>query len=370
MPSFLTTVLVLAGTVLGVTVAFSLEMQFRDVVAEVIDFGDPRIVLGLLFGGIGYLVASTLAFEFQQWFDKKLPTLRVSDFVWGAAGLFTGLVLANLALLPVVVVMMTRNVSVLLAESRILAVVLPVAVIVLPLTVNVFSGYLGMAVFVRKQSELLALFTTKMQRPVLPGSDLKILDTSAVIDGRVMDLLPTGILEGRLCVPRFVLNELQLLADSSDDMKRSRGKRGFEILEKLKANPVLPLELPEVDYPDLPQVDAKLIQYARQMGGRIVTNDFALNKLARLQEIEVLNVNEVSNALRPVVLAGEALEIRIVKEGKGAAQGVGYLNDGTMVVVEGGGRCQGETRRVRVTSVQQSSVGRMVFAVLDGGAPA
>jgi len=369
MPNFLTSVLVLVGTVLGVTVAFSLQKEYSDVVAEVVDFADPRAVLGLLFGGIGYLVASTIAWEFQRWFERKLPNLRMRDFLWGGAGLFFGLVIANLTMLPVLVIMFNRYFSDLLNRNSLTSVIMPVTVIMIPLTLNVLLGYLGMVIFVRKQSELYGIFTSKLQPAANPGVDLKILDTSAIIDGRIVDLLPTGILDGRLSVPLFVLNELQLLADSSDQNKRLRGQRGFDILEKLKTNDHVLLELPPIDYHELQQVDAKLIEFAKETGGKLVTNDFALNKLAKLQEIDVINMNEVSNALRPVVLAGEKFEILIVKRGKGPQQGVGYLNDGTMVVVEGGAPFQGETRVVVVTNVQQSSVGRMVFATLatDGG---
>ena len=365
MPNFLTSLLVLMGTVLGVTVAFSLQAEYSDVVAEVVDFADPRAVLGLLFGGIGYLVASTIAWEFQRWFEKKLPTLRMRDFLWGAAGLFLGLLIANMTMMPVLVLLFNKYFADLINRHSLASVVLPVAVITVPLTINMLLGYLGMTIFVRKQSELYDIFTKKMQPSGGANSDLKILDTSAIIDGRIVDLLPTNVLDGRLAVPQFVLNEMQLLSDSSDQNKRARGKRGFEILEKLKANSHITMQLPTVDYPDVQQVDAKLIKYALETGGKLVTNDFALNKLAKLQEVEVINMNELSNALRPIVLAGEQMEVKIVKRGKGPRQGVGYLNDGTMVVVEGGADHQGDICSVTINSVQQSSVGRMVFATMD-----
>ncbi len=365
MPNFLTSVLVLMGTVLGVTVAFSLQAEYSEVVAEVVDFADPRAVLGLLFGGIGYLVASTIAWEFQRWFEEKLPTLRMRDFLWGGAGLFAGLLIANLTMLPVLVLLFNKYFSDLLNRHALASVILPVAVITVPLTLNTLLGYLGMTIFVRKQSELYDIFTTKLQPGASPDADLKILDTSAIIDGRIVDLLHTNVLDGRLAVPQFVLNELQLLSDSSDQNKRVRGKRGFEILEKLKSNEHISMILPTIDYADVQQVDAKLIKYALETSGKLVTNDFALNKLAKLQEIDVINMNELSNALRPVVLAGEKMEIKIVKKGKGSRQGVGYLNDGTMVVVEGGADFQGESKTVTINSVQQSSVGRMVFATIE-----
>ena len=149
MPNFLTTLLVLVGTVLGVTVAFSLEMQYRDLVSEVIEFSEPRIVLGILFGGIGYLVASTVAWEFQQWFEKKLPTLRINDFLWGAAGFLVGAVLANVVMVPVLLFTFNENISRTLNQSPVVSVVLPVAIIIIPLFLNIFAGYLGMTIFLR-----------------------------------------------------------------------------------------------------------------------------------------------------------------------------------------------------------------------------
>lgn len=354
--------MVLIGTVLGVTVAFSLEITYRDIVSEVVDFADPRIVLGLLFGGVGYLIASTIAWEFQRWIDSTLPTLKMKDIFWGIIGLLAGLLLANLAMLPIFGLMFNEHINAFLAKDAMLSLVLSVFMIVLPLTLNLLLGYLGMVVFMSKQQELYAIFTNKLQPVASDASYGKILDSSAIIDGRILDLLPTSIVEGSLIVPQFVLNELQMLSDSADPMKRSKGKRGFEILEKLKEISPLPVELPFVDYQDTEQVDNKLIEYAIETGYKLVTNDFALNKLAHLQEVSVINMNEVSNALRPVVLSGETIVVKVVKKGKSGSQGVGFLNDGTMVVIEGASSMVGSDVTAVVENVQQSSVGRMVFS--------
>jgi uncharacterized protein YacL len=350
------------GTVLGVTVAFSLEATYRDVVVEVVDFADPRIVLGLLFGGVGYLIASTVAWEFQRWIDKTLPALRIKDFFWGSVGLFAGLLLANLAMLPIFGLLFNKHVNQFVDQDALASLLLSIFMIVLPLTLNLLLGYLGMIIFLKKQQELYSIFTVKMQPVTSMAAGGKILDSSVIIDGRILDLLPTDIIEGTLFVPQFILNELQILSDSSDPMKRSKGKRGFDILEDMKRTSPLKLEFPFVDYADVEQVDAKLLQYAKETGYKLVTNDFALNKLAHLQELCVINMNEISNALRPVVLSGEIIEITIVKKGKSGSQGVGFLNDGTMVVVEGAAKMIGSDVECVVESVQQSSVGRMAFA--------
>lgn len=193
----------------------------------------------------------------------------------------------------------------------------------------------------------------------------KILDTSVIIDGRVADVCEASFLEGTLILPRFVLHELQMVADSADPLKRQRGRRGLEVLERLQRLPQLDIEVAEDDFPDVPDVDMKLIELARRYDAKIVTNDFNLNKVASLQGLEVLNVNQLANALKPVVLPGEAMRVFILREGKEPNQGVAYLDDGTMVVVDGARRMINKTIDVTVTSVHQTSAGKMIFGRLD-----
>ena len=183
-----------------------------------------------------------------------------------------------------------------------------------------------------------------------------LVDTSAIIDGRIADIVKTGFLKGELVVPEFVLRELQQVADSGDSLKRDRGRRGLEVVQGLRSDVVV--TTPDVDFPELDEVDAKLLKLAKERGLRILTTDFNLNRLARIQDVEVLNVNELANALKPAVLPGEPFDVRVIREGKEHDQGVGYLDDGTMVVVEGGRRLMGETVAVQVTSVLQSPVGQ------------
>jgi len=189
----------------------------------------------------------------------------------------------------------------------------------------------------------------------------KVLDTSVIIDGRIADICKTGFLEGALVVPHFVLRELQQIADSADSAKRNRGRRGLDVLEKIKSVPGVTVQIVEKDYPDVKEVDLKLIELAKETAAKIVTNDFNLNKVSQLRGVDVLNINELANALKPVVLPGETMKVFILKEGKEYNQGVAYLDDGTMVVVDNARRMIGKTIATQVTSVLQTTAGKMIF---------
>jgi uncharacterized protein YacL len=226
--------------------------------------------------------------------------------------------------------------------------------------------YLGAVISVRRQQEL-----DQMDRGDLPGKgmrrrglDIKVLDTSAIIDGRIADVYETKFLTGPIVVGRFILKELQDIADSSDATKRARGRRGLDILQRLQDHPDIQVKIYDKDYPEVRDVDGKLVVMARELGAKILTTDFNLNKVASLQGVPVLNVNDLANALRPAVLPGEAMVIFIAKEGKEKEQGVGYLDDGTMVIVEEGRRLVGKKVEATVTSVLQTSAGRMIFTRL------
>jgi len=192
-----------------------------------------------------------------------------------------------------------------------------------------------------------------------------VLDTSAIIDGRIADIAETGFLEGTLIIPEFVLRELQMVADSSDSSKRQRGRRGLDVLQAMRTNPQLTLQIAEEDYPQIREVDLKLIELARHLEAKIVTNDFNLNKVAQVRGVPVLNINDLANSLRPVVLPGEKMRVVIMKEGKEYDQGVGYLDDGTMVVVDHARRLIGRSVEICVTSVLQTASGKMIFGKLD-----
>jgi uncharacterized protein YacL len=225
----------------------------------------------------------------------------------------------------------------------------------------VFFGYMGIVIGGQKgewfePARIIAAFRDSSRL-----HQYKVLDTSVVIDGRIADICETGFLEGTLVVPQFVLRELQQVADSSDSLKRNRGRRGLDILQKMQKMAGVSVQVVETDFPEVKEVDLKLIELARRMSAKIVTNDFNLNKVAQLRGVQVLNINELANSLKPVVLPGEVLKVFILKEGKEPGQGVAYLDDGTMVVVDQGKRAMGRTIDVVVTSVLQTTAGKMIF---------
>jgi len=225
-------------------------------------------------------------------------------------------------------------------------------------------GYFGLVFGSRKGNEfdinrLVKVFKVKEEEQFV-----KLLDTSVIIDGRIADICETGFLEGVFLIPQFILHELQHIADSSDPLKRARGRRGLDILHRIQKMPGLDVRIVEEDYPKIKEVDAKLVAMAKDKGGKVITNDFNLNKVAELQGVSVLNINDLSNAVKPVVLPGEAMRVFVLKEGKEFGQGVGYLDDGTMIVVENGRKQIGKTVDVAVTSVLQTTAGRMIFTRL------
>ena len=227
-----------------------------------------------------------------------------------------------------------------------------------------FMGYIGLMVGAAKGdyldlSALGGLFSDKTVK-----RDYKILDTSVIIDGRIADVAETGFLGGTLIIPNFILTELQQVADSADSSKRQRGRRGLDMLQRLRNNSKLDIQIVETDFPAVKEVDLKLIELGRQLDAVIVTNDFNLNKVAQLRGVSVLNINELANALKPVVLPGEAMRVFILKEGKEYNQGVAYLDDGTMVVVDNARRLIGKTTDIAVTSVLQTTAGKMIFGRL------
>jgi len=227
--------------------------------------------------------------------------------------------------------------------------------------VVVFLGYMGVVLGGQKAewfepARIIAAFRDSSRL-----HQYKILDTSVIIDGRIADICETGFLEGTLVAPQFVLRELQQVADSSDSLKRNRGRRGLDILQKMQKMAGVTVQIVETDFPEIREVDLKLIELARKLGGKIVTNDFNLNKVAQLRGVPVLNINELANSLKPVVLPGELMKVFIIKEGKEQGQGVGYLDDGTMVVVDQAKKALGRTIEVSVTSVLQTTAGKMIF---------
>ncbi|MDI6894062.1 MAG: TRAM domain-containing protein [Bacillota bacterium] len=307
------------------------------------------LVLGAALGGlIGFILLPQVVRAILSGtgrLEGRLSRVPIPDMLAGTLGLICGLLIANLLTYPF---------------SR-----LPSIGPFLPPVASVIVGYLGASLAVHRRDELAALIPFLgrwggRERAPRDGA-AKILDTSAIIDGRIVDVCQSGFLEGPVVIPSFVLEELRHIADSSDGARRTRGRRGLEVLAQLQQTAGVPVQVWEKDVPGR-DVDTKLLRLAKQMRGKVVTNDFNLNRVCTVQGIPVLNLNELANALKPRVLPGEEMSVHILRDGKEAGQGVGYLDDGTMIVVEGGKRHIGETIEVAVTSVLQTAAGRMIFA--------
>ncbi|MCL2497772.1 MAG: TRAM domain-containing protein [Symbiobacteriaceae bacterium] len=313
-------------------------------------------VIGLIFYFLapGILVRITHLSRFMLRSSQRIP---LPIILISSSGLIIGLIIANLLGLAL------YNI--------------PVIGPYLPLVANLVLGYLGLQLAAGKAEEIQRFFVrrdpvkpehqllngvseTPTERVVI-GAVRKILDTSVIIDGRILDLCSTGFLEGPLLLPIFVLEELRILADSADLQKRMRGRRGLDILNQIQQMGLVEVQIIESDFPDL-TVDDKLIKLAQQTDSKLITLDYNLSKICTLRKISVLNINELTNALRAVLLPGEEVSVTVIRPGKEPGQGVAYLNDGTMMVVEGGARCVNKTVTVTVTSSLQTAAGRMIFA--------
>lgn len=296
---------------------------------------------------VGALVAPYLTFKPWRKSADYISSIPGSTLLSGTIGLLVGLVIASLISIPL------YSLSGWLGWG-------------VPVMVSLFLGLFGMWLGVHRNRDMSAIFprlensNNGVGKVYRNGSIL--VDTSAIIDGRIADLSITGFLEGSLVVPRFVLDELRHIADSSDDLRRARGRRGLEVLGRLRKDATVPLEVLDVGVGVGEEVDAQLVRLAKGMDSPILTTDYNLNRVAELQGVQVLNVNELANALKSIVLPGEDLRVHIVQEGKEAGQGVAYLDDGTMVVVEGGRRYLNAFHEVVVTRVLQTSAGRIIFA--------
>lgn len=330
------------------------------------------ILLGAVLGGLIGFLASPYFIRclkrFSAWVEQQLGKMPIHDVIAGAIGLAIGLIIANL-----------------LGYSF---AKIPIVGDYIPVIFSIVFGYLGITITIKKRQELTGLFdfvprfmkdfakmkemragasqapaeTAKAVAPKSEDKAYKLLDTSVIIDGRIADICDTGFIEGTLLIPVFVLEELQHIADSSDVLKRTRGRRGLDILQRIRQSTKVKVEITNVDFDDIAEVDSKLVRLGQQVGGKIITNDYNLNKVAQLRGVEVLNINELSNAVKPVVIPGETMHVTIVKAGKEPGQGVAYLDDGTMIVVENGYHHMNESITVEVTSALQTAAGRMIFA--------
>lgn len=346
-------------------------------VSQFASFGDMSltvarisvIVIGTIIGIlIGYFISSFILKQglvIARRLERVLTHIPNQELIAGTIGLLFGLIIANL----------------IGAAFNQVPIIGPYISIIL----SAIFGYSGVRLMARKGPEMYLNYLKQWKRSEAgtkksrgfnmfgshKSSDLnstaKLLDTSVIIDGRIKELCATGFIDGPLVVPVFVLNELQIISDSADAMKRNRGRRGLDILKEMQDAKLVSIEIVEDDYDDLHEVDSKLMRLALEKQWKLMTNDFNLNKVARVQGIKVLNLNELANVLKPALIAGEWIRVQVMKEGKEVQQGVAYLDDGTMIVVEDGRPYVGQEVEVMVTSILQTSAGRMIFARVDGG---
>jgi len=314
-------------------------------------------ILGVIGAIVGFLIAPYLTTIPAHWLRVLLTKLSTQTLVAGLIGLVAGLIVAALLAFPLSFLPT------------------PFGDILPFIGVLVFS-YVGVMVFVMRQNDIFSSFRARLASHSAtpeesdtakePQTNRTILcDTSVIIDGRIADVARTGFLMGTLLIPRFVLNELQYIADSPDNLRRQRGRRGMEVLSQLQKETTIPVKISDIDVDGIREVDEKLVVLARQMTAPILTNDYNLNRVAELQGVKVLNVNELSNAVKSVLLPGESLLVNIIQEGRESGQGVAYLDDGTMVVVEDGRERISQQVNVTVTKILQTNAGRMIFARLE-----
>ena len=315
--------------------------------------------VGIIVGGIiGFFLISYLVERFLEFilnFEYKLKEITWKNATISIIGIIIGLILGAL-------------INFAFSVPKIPRVGLPIQI-----SVNLVCAYIGFTLAINKKQDISKIIFENNKNIVKNYNNNndddynefisnKILDTSVIIDGRIADICKTGFVEGTLIIPEFVLEELRHIADSSDVLKRNRGRRGLDILKQMQKDSNINVEIIEQDFEEIPEVDSKLVKLAQIMDARVVTNDYNLNKVAELQGVFVLNINELANAVKPVVLPGEEMDVKVIKEGKEEGQGVGYLDDGTMIVVDDGIKYMGDKISVLVTSILQTAAGRMIFA--------
>ena len=343
--------------ILGMFVFAALGWFIGNSLSSSPDSSDIRFILALTLAGaaLGLLVTPWITLKPYGWFRQKMRQIPASQLLAVTMGLIIGLIIASLTAYPLS--LLPGNIGK-----------------VLPFVALIVFGYVGAWVMVMRERDLFTLFGGRLGRERDGGRSgslasgngnldrMVLLDTSVIIDGRIADVSRTGFIDGVMTIPRFVLNELQHIADSPDALRRNRGRRGLEMLNKLQKESVVPIKISDLDAEEVREVDDKLIRLAKNLKCPVLTNDYNLNKVAELQGVRVLNVNELANAVRAVVLPGENMHVRVVQEGKELGQGVAYLDDGTMVVVENGKKYIGNLIDVTVTRMLQTNQGRMIFA--------
>jgi len=331
----------------------AIDLLPPDLLGQVTNVEAVRFIVAC-FGAIVGLALGLTAQTTYRRLETKIRSQPIEIILTRAVGWVFGLLLANLMLAPIFLLPIPQEFSFVKPLMAVLA--------------SVMFSFLGVSLADSHGRTFLRLINPHsiesmlVAEGTLEPAATKVLDTSCIIDGRIEELLATGFVEGQLLVPNFVLDELQMLADASNDQKRARGRRGLDILNRMQDAYPNRIAIHPIDYEDIPTVDAKLVRFAQEISGLLLTNDYNLSKVASLQKVDVLNVNDLSQAVRPIYLPGDTVELKILRPGKEPAQGVGYLEDGTMVVVEDGSNRVGDEVRAVVTSALQTSAGRMIFA--------
>ncbi|MDO5689338.1 MAG: PIN domain-containing protein [Tissierellia bacterium] len=358
MRKLLRLVFALLGSVIGVLIVVAITRL------ELIQLGTGMLMtavyvgIGLLFGIIFYLLSPRFLRGVNDAIlkvEKELETVPPRDIFFGTVGLILGMIIAYLISQPI------SNIQI--------PVVGPVLITLVTILLYVALGYLGIRLSLRGKDDLFGAvgrYRITQEAKETQGKkreeNLKILDTSVIIDGRIIDIIRAGFIEGSIVLPNFVLEELQHIADSPDNLRRAKGRRGLDILKEIQEQKDVRVIIKHDAYEEIKEVDSKLLSMAKDLGAKVITNDFNLNKVAGVHGINVLNINALANAVKPVVIPGEEMNVTIIKDGKEQNQGLGYLDDGTMIVVEDGRRYIGRTIDVMVTSVLQTSAGKMIFA--------
>jgi uncharacterized protein YacL len=357
----------IVGSVIAIATVVSILLFDRIALTDYRIPFEWGIAIGVAIIIVAFIITPYISVIPYRWMSDKISRAAASDLVAAAIGLTIGLIISALLAIPLANLPATWG-------------------HLLPFVGAVLFGYLGVTIAVIRKNDIAHLFQGALQRRTRERDEERekskererdheleestaaaeaiqiLLDTSTIIDGRIADISQTGFIFGTLVVPRFVLNELQRIADSADTMRRNRGRRGLEILNRLQKDATVPIEIIDTDIEGIADVDGKLVKMARNFHCAIITNDFNLNRVAELQGVKVLNINELANAIKPVLLPGEDIHIKVMQDGKELGQGVGYLDDGTMIVVENGRQFMNATIEVTVTRVLQTVAGRMIFA--------
>ena len=342
------------GYIVGVAILKLPEVQNINQLSSSVASAALIVFFCLLFGIMFYIISPKIYKGIMltiDYIEKNIQKLTIGEIAYGAIGALVSLAIVGLATRPLV------------RFNKYLG---PLVVFF----INIIAAYIGMHIMIKRREDINNLlinirkntFTREKKFKSNSKTSPKVLDTSVIIDGRIFDICETGFIEGPLIIPNFVLDELRHISDSADSLKRVRGRRGLDILNKIQKELSIETQIWEGDFSDIAEVDSKLLKLAQTINGKVITNDYNLNKVAEVQGVPVLNINELSNAIKPVAISGEEMEVEVVKDGKEASQGVAYLDDGTMIVIEDGKKHVGSVITVVVTSVLQTAAGRMIFA--------